>query len=204
MSVQKLAIGVVLVSLLAGCNSPKPKVASGAKGAPVVDAPWNAGGASSAAGTAATPTPAPVETNSAPLSTESAPVAAPLPPAGSDPQLNDPHSLLSKRSIYYPVDVSVVQDADKPVVQAHAQYLRQHATRKMRVEGNCDERGSNEYNLALGQRRADGIKKMLVAGGVKESQVESISFGEEKPKAAGHDDASWAENRRADLNYNVR
>ena len=118
----------------------------------------------------------------------------------SDP-LNDPNSMLAKRSVYYPFDVSAVQDADKPVVQAHAKYLSEHANRKTRLEGNADERGSNEYNLALGQRRADGVKKMLVLGGAKAGQLESVSYGEEKPKAAGHDEASWSQNRRTDLNY---
>lgn len=118
----------------------------------------------------------------------------------SDP-LNDPASILAKRSVYYPFDVSVVQDADKPVVQAHAKYLSEHANRKVRLEGNADERGSNEYNLALGQRRADGVKKMLELGGAKAGQLESVSYGEEKPKAAGHDEASWSQNRRTDLNY---
>src|ERR1019366_5094241 len=73
--------------------------------------------------------------------------------------LNDPASILAKRSVYYPFDVSAVQDADKPVVLAHAKYLSEHPDRKVRVEGNCDERGSNEYNLALGQRRADSVKQ---------------------------------------------
>ena len=118
----------------------------------------------------------------------------------SDP-LNDPNSMLAKRSVYSPFDVSAVQDADKPVVQAHAKYLSEHANRKVRLEGNADERGSNEYNLALGQRRADGVKKMLVLGGAKAGQLESVSYGEEKPKAAGHDEASWSQNRRTDWKY---
>lgn len=115
--------------------------------------------------------------------------------------LNDPASILAKRSAYYPFDVSVVQEADKPMVQAHGQYLASHADRKVRLEGNCDERGSNEYNLALGQRRADGVKKMLELSGAKSVQMDSVSYGEEKPKASAHDEASWAQNRRTDLNY---
>ena len=118
-----------------------------------------------------------------------------------DDELNKPGSILAKRSVYYPFDVAAVQDADKPTVQAHAKYLSGHANRKMRLEGNCDERGSNEYNLGLGQRRADGVKKMLELGGAKSSQLESVSYGEEKPKATGHDEASWSQNRRTDLNY---
>lgn len=118
----------------------------------------------------------------------------------ADP-LNDPSSILAKRSVYYPFDVDAVQDADKPVVQAHGQYLAAHPDRKVRLEGNCDERGSNEYNLGLGQRRADGVKKMLELSGAKSSQLDSISYGEEKPSASGHDEASWAQNRRTDIKY---
>ena len=141
-----------------------------------------------------------------PKETAAAPEAAPAPATAKAASaavdaLNDPSSILAKRSTYYPFDVSVVQDADKPVVQAHAKYLADHGGRKVRLEGNCDERGSNEYNLGLGQRRADGVKKMLELGGAKKGQLESVSYGEEKPKAAGHDEASWAQNRRTDLNY---
>lgn len=115
--------------------------------------------------------------------------------------LNDPSSILAKRSVYYPFDVDAVQDADKPVVQAHGKYLASNPNRKVRLEGNCDERGSNEYNLGLGQRRADGVKKMLELGGAKSAQLDSVSYGEEKPRASGHDEAAWAQNRRTDINY---
>lgn len=109
--------------------------------------------------------------------------------------------MLAKRSVYYPFDVSAVQDADKPVVAAHARKLAANPGQKVRLEGNADERGSNEYNLALGQRRADGVKKMLELGGAKSDQIDSISYGEEKPSASGHDEASWSQNRRTDINY---
>ena len=94
-----------------------------------------------------------------------------------------------------------MQDADKPIVQAHAKYLGEHSDRKVRLEGNADERGSNEYNLALGQRRADSVMKMMVLGGAKASQLNAVSYGEEKPKATGHDEASWSQNRRTDIKY---
>lgn len=115
--------------------------------------------------------------------------------------LNDPNSMLAKRSVYYPFDVSVVQSADRPLVQEHAKYLSEHPDHKVRLEGNCDERGSNEYNLALGQRRASGVKKLLLAGGVKASQIETVSNGEERPKLACHEEKCWQENRRTDLVY---
>ena len=98
----------------------------------------------------------------APVATAAVNTAIPAQVSGDD--LNNPNSILAKRSVYYPLDVAEVQDADKPVVQAHAKYLGEHANRAVRLEGNCDERGSNEYNLALGQRRADGVKKMLELG----------------------------------------
>lgn len=140
---------------------------------------------------ASVPAPAAAKTEVAP---------APAAVAEVDP-LNDASSILAKRSVYYPFDVSAVQDADKPAIAAHAKYLSEHADRKVRVEGNADERGSNEYNLALGQRRADSVKKLLELGGAKPAQLRAISFGEEKPKAVGHDEAAWSQNRRTDLNY---
>ena len=137
----------------------------------------------------------------APAPVVAAPETAPAPVVEVNP-LNDPSNILSKRSVYFPFDVSAVQDADKPLVQAHAKYLSEHPDRSVRLEGNADERGSNEYNLALGQRRADSVKKMLVLGGAKASQIETVSFGEEKPVATGHDEASWSQNRRSDIKYN--
>jgi len=146
--------------------------------------------------TAAEPAAAPVA---------AAPAVAPAAAAQAnvDP-LNDPQSILAGRSVYYPFDVAVVQAADKPLVQAHAKYLADHAARKVRLEGNCDERGSNEYNLGLGQRRADGVLKMLEMGGAKSAQLTSVSYGEEKPRAAGHNEAAWSQNRRTDLNYSAQ
>lgn len=131
-----------------------------------------------------------------------APVTAPAMSAQTmmDP-LNDPKSILAGRSVYYPFDISVVQNADKPLVQAHAKYLSENTSRKVRLEGNCDERGSNEYNLGLGQRRADGVEKMLELGGAKANQLTTVSYGEEKPRATGHDEAAWSQNRRTDLSY---
>ncbi len=115
--------------------------------------------------------------------------------------LDDPNSPLAKRAVYYPVDVSVVQSEDRPLVAEHAKYLAAHSNVSVRLEGNCDERGSNEYNLALGQRRADGVKKLLLAGGASAGQIESVSNGEEKPKATCHAENCWKENRRTDILY---
>ncbi|HEX2565985.1 MAG TPA: peptidoglycan-associated lipoprotein Pal [Burkholderiales bacterium] len=124
-------------------------------------------------------------------------------PGGSEfAVLKDPNNILSKRSIYYDFDKFDVKDEYRPLVEAHAKFLREHPTAKMLIQGNTDERGSREYNVGLGQRRSDGVKKMLSLLGVKEDQVESVSLGEEKPKSEGHDEQAWAQNRRSDMLYN--
>jgi peptidoglycan-associated lipoprotein len=113
----------------------------------------------------------------------------------------DPKTALSKRSIYYDYDQYDIKAEFRPVVEAHAQQLRANPAMKIRIEGNGDERGSREYNLALGQKRAEGVKKMLLLLGVSDKQMEAISFGEEKPVASGHDETSWSQNRRSDIAY---
>ena len=117
------------------------------------------------------------------------------------PELTDPKSILSKRSIYFDYDKYDVKAEYKDLVTAHAKYLASHRDFKMLIQGNTDDRGSREYNLALGQKRADAVKKMLTMLGAREDQVESVSLGEEKPKNDGHDETAWAENRRADMLY---
>jgi peptidoglycan-associated lipoprotein len=115
--------------------------------------------------------------------------------------LTDPNNILSKRSVYFDFDSNVVKDEFRPVVQAHAKYMVEKKDAKVRVEGNCDERGSREYNLALGQRRAEAVKKVMTVLGVQEGRIETVSFGEEKPADPGHDEAAWAKNRRGDIKY---
>ena len=119
---------------------------------------------------------------------------------GLDP-LNDPASPLAKRSIFFDFDSFVVKPEYQGTVEAHGKFLVANPNRRVTIEGHADERGSREYNLALGQKRADAVKSRLRLLGVPESQMESVSFGEEKPRATGSDEAAWAENRRADLNY---
>lgn len=114
----------------------------------------------------------------------------------------DPNSPLSReRSVYFEFDEAVIPQASMAVVERQGQYLAKNGALHVRVEGNTDERGGSEYNLALGQRRADAVKKALQVYGVKDAQVETVSFGKERPKAAGHDEAAWAQNRRADVVY---
>jgi peptidoglycan-associated lipoprotein len=130
------------------------------------------------------------------------PTTTPLAPKGvSGDPLKDPSNILSKRSVYFELDSNIVKEEFKPLVSAHARYLQQNRGQKLTVQGNADERGSREYNLALGQRRADAVKQMMQLLGAQSEQIETISFGEEKPKASGHDEKSWAENRRADIVY---
>jgi peptidoglycan-associated lipoprotein len=119
---------------------------------------------------------------------------------GIDP-LSDPSSPLAKRSIYFDFDSFVVRPEFQAVVEAHGKYLVANPGRRVVVEGNADERGSREYNLALGQKRAEAVKSRLRLLGATDSQVETVSLGEEKPRATGHDEAAWAENRRADIGY---
>jgi len=115
--------------------------------------------------------------------------------------LHDPNSILAKRSVYYDFDQYDIKAEYRPIVEAHAAYLRNHDSAVLRIEGNADERGSREYNLALGQRRADSVKRAIQLLGIPDQRVEAISWGEEKPKTAGHDEAVWAAHRRSDILY---
>jgi peptidoglycan-associated lipoprotein len=171
-----LAVAVAFVA--AGCSTTKlDDSAANAKPAPApVQAP------------APAPAPAPVKQVD---TTPTAPI---------DP-LNDPKNILSRRSVYFEFDRSSVNESDIPVVEAHGKYLVDHGARTVRIEGNCDERGGREYNLALGQRRADAVRERLKVLGVSTNRVETVSLGKEKPRNAGHTEAAWAENRRADIIY---
>ena len=114
----------------------------------------------------------------------------------------DPSNILFKRSVYFDYDSNAVKDEFRPVVQAHSKYMTSDKRdAKIRIEGNCDERGSREYNLALGQRRAEAVKKVMTVLGVQDGRIETVSFGEEKPASQGHDEGAWAQNRRADIKY---
>ena len=118
----------------------------------------------------------------------------------ADP-LNDPQGPLSTRSIYFDLDSYSVKDSYKDLLETHAKYLLAHPNRKILIQGNTDERGTSEYNLALGQKRAEAVLQALKLMGVPEAQMEAVSLGKEKPKAAGHAENDWAENRRADIVY---
>ena len=105
------------------------------------------------------------------------------------------------RIVYFDFDSFVVKDEFRPLVEAHAKYLRENPGAKMLIQGNADERGSREYNVGLGQRRSDSVKRALTLLGAKENQIESVSLGEEKPVCTEHAEDCWAKNRRADMLY---
>ena len=114
----------------------------------------------------------------------------------------NPNSLISKeRSVYFDFDKFDIKADQAAVVERQGKYLTSKAGLNIRAEGNADERGGREYNLALGQKRAEAVVRGLKAYGVKDGQVEPVSFGSEKPLATGHDEAAWAQNRRVDLAY---
>lgn len=168
---KQLLIPAILAALIAGCSSSP---------------------------TGPEQTGAPVETRGPGVATVT---AGPVESRGLPAELTDPKSILSKRSVYFDYDKYEVKAEFKDLVTAHAKFLASHPQFKMLIQGNTDERGSREYNLALGQKRADAVKKMVVLLGGREDQVESVSLGEEKPKNEGHDEAAFAQNRRGDMLY---
>lgn len=153
--------------------------------------------ACSTTATAPTETPAPQKAPDAvrPVATSNGLSAADL------AALRDPSNPLSKRSIYFDLDSSAIKQEYRSVAEAHGKFLANRPGVKVTVRGNTDERGSREYNLALGQRRADATKQALSAYGVAGDQIETVSYGSEKPAAEGHNEAAWAKNRHADIAY---
>ena len=123
------------------------------------------------------------------------------PTATGQPHRDPANVLYQKRSIYFDFDDYAVKDQYRAVVEAHAKYLQGNRTLRITLQGNTDERGTREYNIALGQRRADAVKKLMLLLGATDVQIETVSFGKEKPRNPGHDEAAWAENRRADVLY---
>ena len=115
--------------------------------------------------------------------------------------LKDPNNVLSKRSVYFEFDSFVVEDKYKAQIEAHSKYLIGNKSAKVTLQGHTDERGSREYNIALGQKRAEAVKRVMVLMGAQDVIIETVSYGKEKPKREGHDEAAWAENRRVDIVY---
>ncbi len=179
-------ISLIASTLLAACAGSPPDEQAGAS---VEDRK---------PGTAAPP---PAQTNPVPGGNVArVDLTQPKPGAGYS-VLKDPKNILSKRSVYFDLDSFSIKDEYRPLVEAHAKFLRENPPAKLMIQGNTDERGSREYNLALGQKRADAMKRMLLLLGAREEQVESVSLGEEKPKAQGSTEEAFAENRRDDILY---
>ncbi len=179
-SVQMLWATALLTVLMAGCASPPSTEKTSTEGQTVeATTPGTGTGAATAGATGSGVTGTGAQGN----------------------PLHDPRSVLSKRSVYFDFDSYVVKDEYKPLIEAHAKYLQTNRSARMTIQGNCDERGSREYNIALGQRRADTVKRMMQLYGATDAQIETVSFGNEKPKNPGHDEAAWAENRRDDVVY---
>jgi peptidoglycan-associated lipoprotein len=119
----------------------------------------------------------------------------------SGDELNDPNSPLSNRVIYFDYDSASVRAEDQPILDAHAEYLGKNPNISVRLEGHTDERGSREYNLALGERRALSIRQLLMLQGASADQFRVTSFGEERPAVDGSDESAWAQNRRVEIVY---
>lgn len=115
--------------------------------------------------------------------------------------LDDPASPLSVRILYFDYDSSEVLPAYREVLEAHANYLAQNPNTTISLEGHADERGSREYNLALGERRAQSVKRLMLVFGPSSSQIRTTSYGEERPVVDGHDDEAWSQNRRVEIIY---
>ena len=114
---------------------------------------------------------------------------------------NDPASPIYQKSFFFDFDSYTVKSSDQSLINSHAQYLNANKSQKIVIQGNTDDSGTTEYNLALGQKRSDAVRKLLSLLGVSESQMEAVSFGKEKPKSTSADDTGRAENRRADIVY---
>ena len=115
--------------------------------------------------------------------------------------LTDPNSMLAKRIVYFDFDKSDIKSEAREIIEAHARYLSANPSVRIVVEGHCDERGTREYNLSLGERRAKAVQQVVSLLGVSSSQVEVVSYGEERPAAMAHDEDAWAMNRRVEFIY---
>ncbi len=118
--------------------------------------------------------------------------------------LDDPDSLLARRTVYFEFDESVILDPDRPILEAHAQYLSQNPGAAVTLEGHTDERGTREYNLALGEGRSVNVRQFMSLLGASGQQLRTVSYGEERPAATGHNEEAWAQNRRVEIIYGNR
>ena len=141
----------------------------------------------------------------APVVEEATTSAAPDPRDYSDARnFDNAESLLSKRVIYFDFDKSEVKAEYRPIVAAHAAYVSAHGSARVVLEGHADERGTREYNLGLGERRGNAISGLLSAGGAMGSQLDTVSYGEERPVCRVSDENCWGKNRRVEIVYTAR
>ena len=149
------------------------------------------------------PEPVPVPEETAPPMVE--PTPEPEPEVADFDEAGNPLSsttgLPLVRTLYFDFDKAVIRPSDLRTLEQHADKLRRHRDRSIVIEGHCDERGTREYNLALGERRANAVRSFLMSDGVRDSQIETVSYGEERPVDVGHDESAWSKNRRAELIY---
>ena len=129
---------------------------------------------------------------------------APSSGAFSGSALDDPNSLLSNRVVYFEYDQSVIQGPDRPIIEAHGRFLADNAQASVTLEGHADERGSREYNIALGEARANAVRQLMTLLGASGSQIRTVSYGEERPAVDGHDEGAWSQNRRVEIIYRTR
>ncbi len=115
--------------------------------------------------------------------------------------LDDPNSLISTRIIYFDYDSSDIREDYRDVVIAHGAYLAANPDTVATLEGHADERGSREYNIGLGERRADSVRRLMLTQGAAAHQINTVSFGEERPLVMGSDEAAWSQNRRVEILY---
>jgi peptidoglycan-associated lipoprotein len=121
---------------------------------------------------------------------------------GSDDEAAGPQAgLLAKRTVYFDFDSSEIKGEGTDIVAAHAKYLAANPGTRVRLEGHTDERGSREYNIGLGERRAQSVRRALLLQGAADTQISTVSYGEERPAVPGHDEAAWAKNRRVEIVY---
>lgn len=180
----KKAIAMMLAAVVWGCSS-EPSLDNTAK--PAVEDR-----------SATVPAPGP-STSPVPSGPGVGSQQVPAAPRSTANPLKDPNNILSKRSVFYDYDSDTVREEFRPLIQAHARYLADNPTAKALIQGNCDERGSREYNIALGQRRADALKRMMTLLGARENQIETVSLGEEKPRCEEQTEACYQQNRRSDI-----
>jgi peptidoglycan-associated lipoprotein len=178
--IRRILMGLLMAATLAGCSS----------GVKLSDVPVEDKSA-----TAVTPSTGPGGATGPATQSRVAPVDAN--PAGG----NTAGPANVSRLVFFDYDSYVIKPEAQPIIDAHARFLRANSQRRVALEGHTDERGGREYNLALGQRRAEAVRRALGLLGVNDGQMEAVSFGKEKPAVTGGDEAAWSQNRRVEITY---